>query len=56
MHDCPPEFVMAARAYWKGYLRLSLVSCPIQFFHAASEREKNSFLGGVLRNAGGFLS
>jgi DNA end-binding protein Ku len=34
---------MAPRAYWKGFLRLSLVSCPIQLFPAASEREKVSF-------------
>lgn len=34
---------MAPRAYWKGYLRLSLVSCPIQIFPATTEREKISF-------------
>jgi DNA end-binding protein Ku len=34
---------MAPRAYWKGYLRLSLVSCPISLFPATSEREKISF-------------
>jgi DNA end-binding protein Ku len=34
---------MAPRAYWKGYLRLSLVSCPIQVFPATSESEKISF-------------
>jgi DNA end-binding protein Ku len=34
---------MAPRAYWKGYLRLSLVSCPIQLFPAVSEREKIRF-------------
>jgi DNA end-binding protein Ku len=34
---------MAPRAYWKGYLRLSLVSCPIQLFPATTEREKISF-------------
>jgi DNA end-binding protein Ku len=34
---------MAERAYWKGYLRLSLVSCPIQLFPAISEREKIKF-------------
>lgn len=34
---------MAPRAYWKGFLRLSLVSCPIQIFPATSEREKISF-------------
>jgi DNA end-binding protein Ku len=34
---------MAPRAYWKGYLRLSLVSCPIALFPATSESEKISF-------------
>jgi DNA end-binding protein Ku len=34
---------MAPRAYWKGYLRLSLVSCPISLFPATSESEKVSF-------------
>lgn len=34
---------MAPRAYWKGYLKLSLVSCPIAMFPATSEREKISF-------------
>ena len=34
---------MAPRAYWKGYLRLSLVSCPIQLFPATTERDKISF-------------
>ena len=34
---------MAPRAYWKGYLKLSLVSCPIAVFPATSEREKISF-------------
>jgi DNA end-binding protein Ku len=34
---------MARRAYWKGFLRLSLVSCPIALFPATSEREKIRF-------------
>ena len=34
---------MAPRANWKGYLRLSLVSCPVLLFPATSEREKISF-------------
>ena len=34
---------MAPRAYWKGFLRLSLVSCPIQLFPATTERDKISF-------------
>jgi DNA end-binding protein Ku len=37
------EARMAPRAYWKGYLKLSLVSCPIALFPATSEREKISF-------------
>jgi DNA end-binding protein Ku len=31
---------MAPRAYWKGYLKLSLVSCPIALYPATSEREE----------------
>lgn len=34
---------MAPRAYWKGYLKLSLVSCPILLYSATSEREKIRF-------------
>src|SRR5215207_2026623 len=34
---------MAPRAYWKGHLRLSLVSCPIELYPATSERDKVSF-------------
>src|SRR5256884_6519273 len=37
------EYIMAPRAYWKGYLKLSLVSCPVALFPASSEREKISF-------------
>jgi DNA end-binding protein Ku len=32
-----------ARAYWKGYLKLSLVSCPIALNPATSESERVSF-------------
>lgn len=31
------------RAYWKGYLRLSLVTCPIELFPATSQAEKTHF-------------
>ena len=31
------------RAYWKGYLRLPLVTCPIELFPATSESEKTYF-------------
>ena len=34
---------MAPRAYWRGYPKLSLVSCPVALFPASSEREKISF-------------
>jgi DNA end-binding protein Ku len=34
---------MAPRANWKGYLRLSLVSCPIALYPASSVSEKVSF-------------
>jgi DNA end-binding protein Ku len=34
---------VAPRAYWKGYLKFSLVSCPIALYPATSEREKISF-------------
>ncbi len=31
------------RAYWKGYLRLSLVTCPVELFPATSQSEKTHF-------------
>jgi DNA end-binding protein Ku len=31
------------RPYWKGHLRLSLVTCPIGLFPATSEAEKTHF-------------
>lgn len=34
---------MAPRANWKGYLKLSLVSCPVALFPAASANERVSF-------------
>jgi DNA end-binding protein Ku len=42
---------MAPRANWKGYLRLSLVSCPIALYPATSEREKIRF-NQINRNSG----
>ena len=39
-----PEFgVMASRPYWKGHLRLSLVSCPVALYTATTSTEKVSF-------------
>jgi Ku protein len=34
---------MAPRSYWKGYLKLSLVSCPIALYPASSSAERVSF-------------
>jgi DNA end-binding protein Ku len=31
------------RAYWKGHLRLALVTCPIELFPATSQAEKTHF-------------
>ena len=42
---CPycREYHMAPRANWKGFLRLSLVSCPIAVYPASSLSEIVSF-------------
>jgi DNA end-binding protein Ku len=37
------EFRVAPRPYWKGYLKLSLVSCSIALYPAASSSERVSF-------------
>ena len=34
---------MAARAYWKGYLKLSLVTCPVALYPASSKADKTRF-------------
>lgn len=34
---------MAARAYWNGSLKLSLVTCPIALYPALSQAEKTHF-------------
>lgn len=34
---------MAPRPYWKGYLKLSLVACPISVFSATTSSERVSF-------------
>lgn len=33
----------ARRAYWKGYLKLSLVTCPVALFPASSQSDKTHF-------------
>jgi DNA end-binding protein Ku len=37
------EYPMAPRANWKGFLRLSLVTCPVALYPATSDTEKVSF-------------
>lgn len=34
---------MAPRPYWKGYLKLSLVTCPVSMSPATSESDKVRF-------------
>jgi DNA end-binding protein Ku len=34
---------MAPRANWKGFLRLSLVTCPVALYRATFDTEKVSF-------------
>lgn len=34
---------MAPRTFWKGYLKLSLVTCPVQMMPATTERDKVRF-------------
>src|SRR4051812_15823273 len=34
---------MASRPYWKGYLKLSLVACPVSVFTATTSSERVSF-------------
>jgi hypothetical protein len=46
---CAPEpeaesaMATPCRAYWKGYLKLSLVTCPIALYPASSQAEKTHF-------------
>src|SRR5262245_1005155 len=39
----PETQSMPARAYWKGYLKLSLVTCPIALYPASSKVDKTHF-------------
>jgi len=45
------ENFMAPRANWKGFLRLSLVTCPVALYPATSDSEKISF-NQINRNTG----
>src|SRR4029450_6177944 len=37
------SWIMAPRANWKGYLKLSLVSCPVALFPATTARDRVRF-------------
>jgi hypothetical protein len=41
------EYPMAPRANWKGYLRLSLVSCPIALYPASSLVKRTVSIGST---------
>jgi DNA end-binding protein Ku len=43
--SCGPEEIamVARRAYWKGYLKLSLVTCPVALYPASTQSEKTRF-------------
>jgi non-homologous end joining protein Ku len=45
------RYQMAPRANWKGYLRLSAVSCPIALYPASSLSEKVSSIGSTGKRA-----
>ena len=45
---------MSPRPYWKGYLKLALVSCPIALHAACSSAERISFRQ-INRNTGNRL-
>src|ERR1700688_4329322 len=47
----PGVLRMAPRANWKGFLRLSLVTCPVALYPSTSESEKISF-NQLNRNTG----
>src|SRR3954464_2524377 len=42
-HCCVGVPVPSSRAYWKGFLKLSFVSCPIALYPATSAAERLSF-------------
>src|SRR5215468_4427693 len=37
------ETAMAPRPYWKGFLKLSLVTCPVALYPASSQSDKTHF-------------
>jgi DNA end-binding protein Ku len=41
------EYAVAPRAYWKGYLKLSLVSCPVALFPASSGERKSASIRSI---------
>jgi Ku protein len=43
VHVVGVHMAATRRAYWKGYLKLSLVTCPIALYPASSDAEKTHF-------------
>jgi DNA end-binding protein Ku len=43
MRDVKAEASMAARSFWSGYLKLSLVTCPVQMTPAVTQAERVRF-------------
>src|SRR4051812_42098341 len=41
--SCVRSFTVAPRSNWKGFLKLSLVSCPVQLFPATTSKERVAF-------------
>jgi hypothetical protein len=44
------EIAMAARAYWKGSLRLSLVTCPVLLYPASTAVDSAAMEGWLVRH------
>ena len=43
---------MVPRAHWKGFLKLSLVSCPVALYPAVAASERVSFRHGFIEYNG----
>ena len=40
---------MVSRPHWKGYVRLSLVSCAVRLYRATSSRERLATTPSIVR-------
>ena len=46
----------APRAYWKGYLKLSLVTCPVALYPASANLKKRASIRSIAKRAIAFVS